>query len=121
MKVSLGRVTELTTTALQRFARDIERAFDRVDESRQTYEVALNFAAPGAVPGLTTQTVTIDGVKLGDAVQVAASIAVPAGFLPPRAAVTAADTVTVYWAQLTGAPADPDGSGATYIIDVLRH
>lgn len=108
--------------ALNRFGHDVEDALESVPENeRLTHDVELDFSSPGAVPGITSEAVTIDGVELGDTVLVGASIAVPAGFLPPRAAVTAANTVTVYWSQLTGAAADPDGAGATYTLDIWRH
>lgn len=122
MKVTLGRILEVTTERIQRLVADIERAFEKIPENvRRSYDVTLNFAAPGAVPGITTQSVTIEGVELGDTIIVAASIATPAGFMPPRAEVSAANTVIVSWAQLTGVAADPDGAGATYTIDCWRH
>lgn len=122
MKIYLGRVPEIGVASLQRLIASIERAFERIPENtRLTYSVTLNFSAPGAVPGFTSQNVTITGVEMGDTVTVAASITAPAGFMPPVAFVSAADTVTVRWLQVTGAAADPDGAGATYTIDVFRH
>lgn len=122
MKASLGRVLEVTPERIQRLAADLERAFDKIPENvRRTYDVTLNFAAPGAVPGVTSQTVTIDGVEVGDTVLVGAPNAAPAGFLPPVAEVTAANTVKVHWFQFSGAAADPDGVGGVYKIDVWRH
>ncbi len=121
MKTNFGRILEISQSRIQRLVSDIERAFEKLPENtRLSYTVSLDFSAPGAVPGITTQTVTVDGVEVGDCVVVAASIATPAGFLPPRAEVSAADTVIVYWAQLTGAPADPDGAGADYSLEVWR-
>lgn len=126
MKINLGNffpgsMEELIQRLIE-FARDLEDAFDDVAENvRITHDVELDFSAPAAVPGITSKSVTIDGVELGDTVLVAASIAVPAGFMPPRAAVTAADTVTVYWEQVTGAAADPDSTSATYTLDIWRH
>ena len=122
MKISLGRITELSIARLSQLIGDIERAFMLVPENtRRTYSIPLNFAAPGAVPGLTSQSVTVKGVELGDTVLVGASIAIPAGFSGPVAHVSAPDTITVQWLQLSGAAANPDGSGATYTLDVWRH
>lgn len=126
MKVALGNIGKETPDGFVRrinaFLRDIERAFNRVPEVvRSTYSVALNFAAPGAVPGVTTQSTTIEGAEVGDTVLVGAPIATPAGFIGPFAYVSAADTVIVLWAQLSGAPADPDGAGGDYQLDLWRH
>ena len=116
------------------FIRDLEntllRAYDGGDliigggqkiVKHMSATAALNFAAPGAVPGITTQTITVTGAALGETVMVSASIATPAGFLPPVGYVSAANTVTVVWAQLSGVAADPDGAGATYRASVWRH
>lgn len=122
MKFNFGGFSDVDAQRLQRFARDIERAFEAVPEAtRRVYSAALNFAAPASVPGFTSQTVTIQGAEMGDTVLVAASIAPPAGFMPPVAFVSAANTITVRWLQVTGAAADPDGLGATYTIDLFRH
>jgi hypothetical protein len=123
MKISLGIISDDPGPGrLQRLLRDIERAFDRLPVLfRQGYEVTLDFSAPGAVPGYTEETVTIEGVEFGDTVIVGAPNARPTGFIGPFAEVSAADTVTVYWVQLSGAAADPDGAGGTYRIDVWRH
>lgn len=122
MKANLGKVSEVSVAVLQRLVSDIERVFTRVPENaRRVYRVPLNFAAPSVVPGVTSQTVTIDGVELGDTVLVGAPMAVPAGFHPPVAEVTAANTVRVDWLQFSGAGADPDGAGGVYTIDVWRH
>lgn len=121
MKVNLGNF-DTAHPEVARLGRAVEQAFVRVPENvRRTYAVTLNFAAPGAVPGYTDQVVAIDGVELGDTVLVGAPVASPAGFLPPMGFVSAADQVTVRWAQLSGAAADPDGGGGTYQIDVWRH
>lgn len=122
MKISIGQIREVTVARLQAMASVIERAFDRIPENaRRTYSVELDFSAPGAVPGITTETVTVDGVEVGDTVIVGAPVAAPAGFLPPVAEVTAADTIKVHWLQFSGAAADPDGSGGNYRLDVWRH
>lgn len=122
MKIILGKCLDVTTARIGRLISDIERAFSGIPEyTLRTYSATLNFAAPGAVPGITSQTVTIDGVELGDTVMVAAPITAPAGFLPPVGEVTAANTVKVHWLQFSGAAADPDGSGGSYTIDVWRH
>lgn len=122
MKISLGRIAEVTVARISQLAGDVERAFLMVPENvRRTYNVSLNFSAPATVPGFTSQATTVKGVELGDTVVVAASIAPPAGFLAPVAHVSAADTVTVRWLQVTGAAADPDGAGATYTLDIFRH
>lgn len=120
MKITLRPPSDLPQLAA--FARDIELAFGRVEEKiRLTYAVTLNFAAPGAVPGFTDQSVTIAGVEVGDTVKVGAPITPPAGFLPPVGFVSAANTVVVRWTQLSGAAADPDGAGGVYNVDVWRH
>ena len=82
---------------------------------------SLNFAAPGAVPGISTATITVTGAALWDTVSASASIATPANFLPPFGYVSAANTVTVVWFQYAGVAADPDGAGATYRADVWQH
>ena len=121
MKINLGRILDINQARIQRLVSDIERAFGQMPENtRLSYTVTLNFSAPGAVPGITSQNVTVDGVELGDVVAVAAPIAVPAGFLPPVAEVSAADTITVRWAQITGVAADPDGAGADYSLEIWR-
>lgn len=122
MKIVLGKLLDVSIERMTRLVDDIEKAFSNVPENvYRTYEVTLNFAAPGAVPGITSQTVTIAGVEVGDTVLVGAPNAAPAGFLPPVGEVTAADTVKVHWLQFSGAAANPDGTGGTYRIDVWRH
>lgn len=122
MNINLGKILEVSVIRMQRLVQDVEKAFARVPEPfRLTFAVTLDFSAPGAVPGITSQTVTVDGVEVGDQVLVGAPNAAPAGFLPPFAEVTAADTVKVHWFQFSGLAADPDGSGGTYNLDVLRH
>ena len=108
--------------AWQQILTRIAGAFSRVaNYARIETSVALNFAAPGAVPGVTDQNITMVGAEFGDTVLVGCSITTPAGFLPPIGFVSAADTITVRWVQLTGAAANPDGGGATYQIDCWRH
>ena len=81
----------------------------------------LNFAAPGAVPGLTAAlTIAVPGVAVGDRVEVGASVVPPANFLLPQAWVSAAGTVSVAWFQFAGGAADPDGAGATYSVKVTK-
>lgn len=127
MNISLGTIASAVglddlVSRLRRMMRDIELAFAKVPENvRQTYDVTLNFSAPGAVPGVTEQTVTIQGVEVGDAVLVGAPVAAPAGFIGPFAYVSTADTVKVVWPQLSGVAADPDGAGGMYRIVVWRH
>lgn len=122
MNLGLGKVTEVTVARIQRMVGELEKAFALIPEPADlTYDVTLNFAAPVGVPGVTQQTVTIDGVELGDTVRVGAPAAAPAGFLPPVGEVTAANTVRVTWFQFSGVAADPDGAGGTYKIDVKRH
>jgi hypothetical protein len=119
MNVNLGHYDD---PDMMRLAREIEQAFENVPENnRRTYEKTLDFAAPAAVPGLTSEVVAIDGVELGDVVHVGAPVATPAGFTPPWGEVTAENEVTIHWLQHSGAPADPDGAGGNYRIDVWRH
>ena len=102
--------------------RNIEMAFGKLPEPNyKKYSEDLNFSAPGVVPGFTDETVGIEGAELGDTVLVAVSIDIPAGFMPPVGFVSAAGTITIRWLQVTGSAADPDGSGATYTIDLWRH
>ncbi len=83
---------------------------------------SLNFAAPGAVPGIcAVKTIAVPGAAMGDTVVVSALIGPPAGFVPPIGWVSATDVVTVTWFQLTGVAADPDGAGTTYRADVWKH
>jgi len=127
MNISLGTLGDrMEGTALvqrlRRVMRDIELSFSRIpDNVRLVYEKTLNFAAPGAVPGITEQTVTVEGVELGDTVVVGSPVAVPAGFLPPLGYVSAAGTLKVVWIQVSGAPADPDGAGGLYRFNIWRH
>lgn len=122
MKINLGHFVEVTVKRMNQLIKDLETNFAALAEgTRHAYQVTLNFSAPGAVPGITSQTVTIIGVEVGDVVHVGAPVAAPAGFLPPFAEVTAADTVKVHWFQFSGAAANPDGAGGAYNIDVWRH
>jgi hypothetical protein len=123
MKLNLGPINRVDLQALQRLASDLERAFEpfpQLESLHRSYEATLNFSAPGAVPGITSQTVSIEGARVGDIVVVGAPVAAPAGFLPPVGEVTADDTVKVHWLQFSGAAADPDGGGGTYNIDLYR-
>lgn len=81
----------------------------------------LGFAAPAVVPGFTAGTnVTVTGAALGDTVVVSANVAaVTTQWLV--GSVTAADTVTLKWGQLSGAAATPGIGGETYRIDVWGH
>lgn len=82
---------------------------------------ALNFAAPGAVPGETAAlTITVTGAALGDTVEVSAGITKPANFVAPYAWVSAANTVSIAWFQFAGGAADPDGAGTTYFVKVIK-
>lgn len=122
MKISLGRIVDVSLARITRLVGDIERAFERIPEDvRRTYSASLNFSAPASVPGFTSLTVNIQGVEMGDTVVVGCSITAPAGFMPPIGFVSADGVVTVRWLQVTGAAANPDGAGATYTIDVFRH
>ena len=123
MNVDIGQVPEQYDRGKwQGIIGQIKGAFARVANwAKIEASVSLNFAAPGAVPGVTDQNVTVEGVELGDVVLVGCSITTPAGFLPPIGFVASANTVTVRWVQITGAAANPDGAGATYQIDVWRH
>lgn len=78
-----------------------------------------NFAAPGAVPGVVDTTLTISGADVGDKCLVTAPVTYGAAFLLDGFA-NAADTCTIRWAQLSGAAADPDGSGGTYSVKVIK-
>ena len=123
MNVDIGQApAEYDRSKWQGIIGQVKSAFARVANwNRIDASVSLNFAAPGAVPGVTDQTVTMTGAEFGDTVLVGCSITTPAGFLPPIGFVSAADTVTIRWVQLTGAAANPDGGGATYQIDLFRH
>lgn len=123
MNANIGSPPDVyNKSAWQRILTKISDAFTQIQNwSRIEASVSLNFAAPGAVPGVTDQNVTMTGAEFGDTVLVGCSITTPAGFLPPIGFVSAADTVTVRWVQITGAAANPDGGGATYQIDVWRH
>lgn len=113
---------ERVREALVQFARELEQTFEGVPEdTRRTYTVALNFSAPGAVPGFTDQVLDVSEVEMGDTVIVGCSIVPPAGFMPPVGFVSAAGEVTVRWLQVSGAPANPDGAGASYTLDIWRH
>jgi len=122
MKVIAGRAPDRYDASMwQRILANIENGFTQIlNPVRHTTDKALNFSAPGAVPGVTDQNVTMVGVLLGDKVEVGCSITAPAGFMPPVGFVSASDTVTVRWLQVTGVAADPDGAGATYYIDVWK-
>lgn len=121
MNVNLGHHPD--AKRLQELVRDLEQIFELIPENvRFPFTAELTFAAPGAVPGITTQTVDIMDVEVGDTIAIAPQFAVPAGFMPPAAAINADGTVTVYWLQVSGAPASPDGGlGGAYNIDVWRH
>ena len=123
MKENFGQAPEnYNRSAWQQILGRISDAFARVANwQRIEASVSLNFAAPGAVPGVTDSNVTMAGVEFGDTVLVGCSITTPAGFLPPIGFVSAADQVTVRWTQITGVAADPDAGGATYTVDVWRH
>jgi len=113
---------EFIVSPMNQLIKRIEQEFEKVnDYLRLSVEETLNFSAPATVPGVTDQTVTIDGVEMGDTVLVGCSIVPPTGFMPPVGFVSAANTVTVRWLQVTEAAADPDSTGAIYYIDVWRH
>jgi hypothetical protein len=79
----------------------------------------LNAAAPGAVPGSSDVTMAVTGAAIGDPVAVAAPVAVPANFIL-TAFVSAANTVTIRWLQYAGTATDPDGTGGTYRVVVMK-
>lgn len=81
---------------------------------------ALGFAAP-SVPGFTAaQIISVPGAALGDTVVVSCSVAgSDLQFLDAR--VTAANSVSVRWGQLSGAPTTPGVGGETYRVDVWGH
>lgn len=121
-------------TAIRMILRDIELAFAKIKLNdwiiigggppilkHLSATATLNFAAPGAVPGISTATIAVTEAVLGDTVDVSTGIATPANFLPPFGYVSAANTVTIVWFQYAGAPADPDGAGATYRASVWQH
>jgi hypothetical protein len=118
----VGRLAKAIQGEFARLAKRIEQEFEEITNyQRNSASVSLDFSAPGVVPGFTDESVTIEGVELGDTVLVGCSITAPSGFMPPIGFVSAANTITVRWLQVTGAAADPDGAGATYCIDVWRH
>jgi hypothetical protein len=70
------------------------------------YEATVTWNPPSVASGASTSTtVTLAGAAVGDTVVASFSIAVPAGLIL-SAAVTAADTVTVTLANLSGAAVD---------------
>ena len=71
------------------------------------------------MPGVVSNTVTVSGAVAGDKAIVTAPATYGAGFILD-AFGSATDTVTVRWAQLSGAAADPDGAGGTYSVKVMK-
>lgn len=89
-----------------------------VERGRWMASALLNFAAPGAVPGSPAdQTVSVPGVKVGDIVEIAPAIAIPAGFVL-QGFVSAPNVVSIRWTQYYGAATDPDGAGCYYRVAV---
>lgn len=80
----------------------------------------LNFSAPASVPGSVDLTITVTGAALGDTVTVGSPITVGANYIL-TGFVSAVNTVTVRWTQISGAAADPDSTGGTYRVDVWKH
>jgi hypothetical protein len=72
---------------------------------------------PLTVPGVSAVTTTVTGAKVGDRVVCFPNTAYPDNFIL-ESYVSAADTVTVRWTQLSGAPAVPIIAGSYYIIEV---
>ncbi len=82
---------------------------------------AQNLSAPTAVPGcVETTAISVTGAALGDTVVASMNAALPANYTIDGY-VSAANSVVVRLCQLSGAAADPDGSGATYRVDVWQH
>lgn len=107
---------------MNQLIRKIEQAFEKIPEPvYMTVSEDLNFSAPSVVPGFTDQVINVSEVELGDTVAIGCSITAPTGFMPPIGFVSADGEITIRWLQVTGAAADPDGSGATYTIDIWRH
>ncbi|MDQ7773586.1 MAG: hypothetical protein RDU13_08685, partial [Elusimicrobiales bacterium] len=81
----------------------------------------IDFGVSASTPTCTDSAgQTLTGAALGDTALVSANIALPSYFML-QAFVSAADTVVVRWCQIDGAPADPDGAGATYRVDLWKH
>ena len=80
----------------------------------------LNFPAPAAVPGSVDAIISVPGAAFGDTVTVGAPVAVGPNYIL-TAFVSAPDRVTVRWTQIAGLPADPDGAGGVYRVDVWKH
>lgn len=78
-----------------------------------------NFSAPGAVPGVSDTTLSVSGADVGDKCLVTAPVTYGAAFLLDGFSHTK-DFCTIRWVQLSGAAADPDGSGGTYSVKVIK-
>jgi len=95
----------------------------RIGEERPAFlqgTFALNFAAPGAVPGCVDSAAqSFTGVALGDVASTGVNIAQPSTHTL-HGYVNAANTVVVRWCQHSGAAADPDGAGATYTVHIWK-
>jgi hypothetical protein len=81
---------------------------------------ALNFGSItyGLCADSAAQTIT--GVALGDTVVVSSNQTWTAGMTLSGFA-SATNSVVVRWCNLNGAATDPDGTGATYRVDVWHH
>jgi hypothetical protein len=82
---------------------------------------SINFGVMASTPTCQDSAgQTLTGAALGDTLVVSADIALPS-YTTLQAFVSAADIVVVRWCQMDGAPADPDGAGANYRVDVWKH
>jgi hypothetical protein len=80
---------------------------------------SLIFGVPPSVPGNSDQTITVVGAAIGDMVTVGSNATLEANRVL-TAFVSAADTVTVRFTQLSGTPAVPVGSGGTFKVFVFK-
>ncbi|MEY4745250.1 MAG: Pelagibacter phage [Candidatus Parcubacteria bacterium] len=84
-------------------------------------QASLDLLAPGSVPGCAESgSITLTGANLGDTSFASMNIPLPAN-VTLTSYVSGSDTVRVRACQLSGAPADPDGAGTQYRIDVWKH
>lgn len=87
---------------------------------KNSKSAVLNFGVPGAVPGIVTANITVEGAALGDVVKCGAPLDAGNNYIF-GCKVNSANLVTLYYYQLLGAAADPDAGGGTYTAEVTRY